>query len=255
MRRAVLLLMASLLLPLPALAQGENRAKELYDNGAQLYEEGRYEDAIAAWQEAYRLSEKPLLLFNIANALERIGRYTEALESLNRYRAFARPDERDTLERRIANLEKRVAEGPRTGIAVQELETKPIDGAATSSSDGPGAGPIALLVGGLAGAGAGGGLAAAALATRSQLAEQCVPHGDSNLCPASAEPLLKRDADLSLASDIGLIAGGAVAAAGLVLTIVDATTDAFAQGPGSQRPVFAVAPVPGGAVVLIGGRF
>ena len=60
-----------------ALAQDattEARAKELYENGAALYEEGRYEEAILAWEEAYRLSSRPVLLFNIANAYERLGR-------------------------------------------------------------------------------------------------------------------------------------------------------------------------------------
>ena len=88
------------------------RARELYDNGAILYDEGRYEDAIVAWEEAYRLSGRPLLLYNIANAQERLGQWRAALDTLNRYRAYARPEERERLDRRIANLERRLAEDP-----------------------------------------------------------------------------------------------------------------------------------------------
>ncbi len=53
--------------------EGDSRALELYRNGVQLYEEGRYELAIVAWKEAYAISlkteqPKSLLLYNIAVA-------------------------------------------------------------------------------------------------------------------------------------------------------------------------------------------
>jgi len=83
----ILILTLALLLGMtgPAAAQksaDDERARELYDNGAILYEEGRYEDAIAAWKAAYDLSPKPLLLFNVANAYERIGGLLDAPEKL-----------------------------------------------------------------------------------------------------------------------------------------------------------------------------
>ena len=88
----------------------QERAKELYQNGSLLYDEGRYEDAIIAFQEAYRLSEQPKLLYNIAQAQERLGRYQEALDTLSRYRAYAPAEEREALDRRIRNLERRLEE-------------------------------------------------------------------------------------------------------------------------------------------------
>ena len=102
-----------LLLLAPAVVQAQTddeltRAIELYENGAQLYEEGQYEEAVLAWEESYRLSGEPLLIFNMANAHERLGNLEQALDYFNQYRAYATSDERETLERRIRNLEDRL---------------------------------------------------------------------------------------------------------------------------------------------------
>ena len=100
-----------LLLAAIAFAQDDDaRARELFENGSGLYEEGQYDNAIAAWKEAYRLSARPLILYNIANALERAGRLDETRDTLNQYRAFATADERNALEQRIKNLERRISE-------------------------------------------------------------------------------------------------------------------------------------------------
>lgn len=86
------------------------RARELFDNGAALYDEGNYQAAIIAFQESYNLSKAPVLLFNIANCQERLGDLKAARDALNVYRAVAPAEERTALERRIANLEERIAQ-------------------------------------------------------------------------------------------------------------------------------------------------
>lgn len=88
----------------------DTRARELFENGRSLYDEGRYEEAAVAWEEAWELSERPLLLFNLANAYERTARWGEALERLQLYRAFAAAGEAERIEARIRNLELRVAD-------------------------------------------------------------------------------------------------------------------------------------------------
>ncbi len=268
MHRALSLVLLLVGLATPVLAQGtdeDRRARELYDNGALLYEEGRYEDAIQAWQEAYRISKKPLLLFNIANAQERIGQWRPALETLNRYRAFASADEREVLDRRMKNIERRVAE-----LEVEEAERRKAEEAeaarlkeegtsastatplvtVSTTSTTPAVTPlrglgVGLLAGGLAGAGAGGGLYGAALSRRQDIEASCREAGGTLYCPQSAQALEAEEADLSLAGDVALIAGGAVAGTGLVLMIVDALT-------GSPRAV-TVVPTPGG--IAVAGRF
>ena len=67
------------------------------------------DEMIEAFRDAYALSKRPLLLFNLANAYERVGRYAKALESLRGYDPHALPDERDGISRRILNAESRVA--------------------------------------------------------------------------------------------------------------------------------------------------
>lgn len=84
------------------------RAQEVYENGSTLYAEGLYEDAIAAWQESYRLSGLHEILLNIANAYERLQRFEDAIAVLNRYRAYAKRGEREQLKARIAAIRVRM---------------------------------------------------------------------------------------------------------------------------------------------------
>lgn len=88
------------------------RAREIYENGTALYQEGLYEDAIAAFQESYRLSGLHRLLLNVVNCHERLGRYEDAIAVLNRYRAYAHPDEREKLRVRIEENRRRIETTP-----------------------------------------------------------------------------------------------------------------------------------------------
>ena len=96
----MLLLMFALLGSPVALAQSAPteaqlaQAKDLFMSGRTLYEEGRYEEAIQDWQESHRLSGEPVLLYNIANAYERLGDYDNAIRTLKQYKLAADPGER-----------------------------------------------------------------------------------------------------------------------------------------------------------------
>ena len=67
------------------------RAKQLYINGRELFSEEKYREAVDAWREGYRLSRKPAFLHNMGLAYEQMGFIEEAIDTLTRYRAFARP--------------------------------------------------------------------------------------------------------------------------------------------------------------------
>ena len=69
------------------------RAKALYANGKMLFDEGRFKEAIKAWQEAHNLTGRPLLLYNIALAHEALGQFSEAVEVLFQYRIYAPKEE------------------------------------------------------------------------------------------------------------------------------------------------------------------
>lgn len=97
-----------------ALAQpdeaAEARAKDLNQQGETAYAAGRYTDAVSLFRQAHELSERPLLLFNIANAHERLGDYEAAAHALREYSKHATADETGTLDERVRRLEGRATE-------------------------------------------------------------------------------------------------------------------------------------------------
>lgn len=95
--------------PPPTPDEDQAQARLLFENGERLYDEGRYEQAIVAFREAYDLSRRPALLYNMANAYERLGRLEEAVDALNAFRIHASPDQQDVLMARVAAIEERIA--------------------------------------------------------------------------------------------------------------------------------------------------
>jgi len=241
----IAILFASLVttLALPATAQADEedtlRAKELYRNGEKLYEEGLYEDAIVAWELAFKLSKRPLLLYNMANALERIGRWDDALRRINQYRALAPEEERETLDRRMRAIERRLAqkreadeqtardadsarltesESIRADANTNVLELRP---RSNRQAQAPPTGAIVLMGVGGAGLTAGSFFAGLALQARSEAEAACSGPADPVLCPEAAGPSLNRDASLSAGADISLVAGGTALGAGIILLILN----------------------------------
>ncbi|MEZ4228392.1 MAG: PEGA domain-containing protein [Polyangiaceae bacterium] len=88
---------------------GPEEAKAHFERGAEAYKEARYEEAIDGFSKAYAEDPKPILLYNIAQAYERLGDTSNALRA---YRDFLREgpsdEDRRVIETRIRNLEKRL---------------------------------------------------------------------------------------------------------------------------------------------------
>ncbi len=61
------------------------RARALYDQGAQAYNESRYPQAAAYFLEAYRVYPTPQLLFNVAKAHDKLGVQASALSYYRDY--------------------------------------------------------------------------------------------------------------------------------------------------------------------------
>ncbi len=222
------LVLGAALLPGGASAQsgdgdGDLRARELYENGRILFDEGLYEDAISAWEAAWELSARPLLLYNIASAQERLGQWVEAMDTLNRYRAYAPAEERPTLERRIRNLEVRIAEQQRqAGAGAGAVSEPPADRGGDAEppdaevEEAAGRGwSLALAGTGAAGLGAGTWLAARALAARDEALLACVG-GPPYTCSADAADALRRDRLSSALADGAFVIGVAGVVGGLV---------------------------------------
>jgi len=206
----------------------DQRALQLYEQGDQAYAEGRYEDAANAFVAAYRLSPRPLLLYNLANAYERLGRYEQAVQSLEQYLPDAPIDERAVIETRIRNLRARVSGGQPPQAA--DPATQP---ATTQPSRGGGGGGDGLIIAGaiLAAAGGalvGGGVVFGVLALDAQSELQgdggaCRESpGGRTLCTDGSDGTFADAETFALLADIGLIGGGVIAAAGVVLIVVGA---------------------------------
>lgn len=142
-RCSIFMLLAVLCLASPAAAQSDDLAKGHYMAGQAYYNQARYSEAIREFLEAYRLSPKPALLYNIAQAYERMGKIEEAVAQLKKYLSAA-PDasDRGAVEERLKNLQERLKQ---TGIALScELPgaTVLVDGKEVGKT--PLAGPIAV---------------------------------------------------------------------------------------------------------------
>jgi tetratricopeptide (TPR) repeat protein len=85
-----------------------SEARIFYDNGKMLFEEKRYENAIVAWQRSWEISQKPILLYNIALAYEEMEDYEQAIDFIYKYRSFAEPDEHPFLKEKIVTLEEKL---------------------------------------------------------------------------------------------------------------------------------------------------
>lgn len=94
--------------PEPVSEVDMDRAAELFESGVRMYDEAKYDAAIEAFQASYELSDEHALLYNIANAQERLGDLAGTVETLNTYRVYADADEQAVIQRRVDALEKRL---------------------------------------------------------------------------------------------------------------------------------------------------
>ncbi|MBX3269966.1 MAG: tetratricopeptide repeat protein [Sandaracinaceae bacterium] len=241
-------------------AEEDARARELFQLGDRLYQHGQYDAAIDAFQEAYRLSRRPLMLFNLANAQERAGYLAEAVENLTGYIDHAPEAERTAIANRIAAMRERIASGSATPEP-EPPEPEPLpEPSATAAATRPApvepAGPDltaaavvlgaagALLVTGIA-------LGAAALDVRGQVDAQCARAADGRrLCPSTVEPLLERDAILAASTDVAFGLTAVAAALGVYLL-----ADALAGGNGGEAVAVGAAIGPDGVAAVALTRF
>jgi tetratricopeptide (TPR) repeat protein len=80
------MLSAALAGPHSVLAQDNRaRARALFSEGVTAYEEGRFREALSAFEQAYRLAPHPTVRVNMANCFEQLGQYVEALFNYKRY--------------------------------------------------------------------------------------------------------------------------------------------------------------------------
>ncbi|MEM9190017.1 MAG: tetratricopeptide repeat protein [Myxococcota bacterium] len=220
-----------------ALAQAEEeaqsddeRARELYLRGDRLYAEGLYEEAVAAFDEAHALTGRPLLLFNLANAHERLGNLEEAISLLRRYAPDAPEYEHDTIARRIRNLERRIEEAGANEIGGPDLSTEqdinaiedsltraPPPAESEQESSGVSIPGVVFLSVGIAALVAGGIFGGLALGKGSDLDDECL----GQVCSEASRGLVDDQQTFALVADIGFIVGGIGSLVGLGFLVFD----------------------------------
>jgi tetratricopeptide (TPR) repeat protein len=242
-------------------SDARQRAEQLYYNGEALYEEGQYEAAILAFEEAYRLSEEPLLLYNIANAYERLGELDHAIDYLTRYRAFAPPEERESLRRRVRNLERRMEAAetpPSSGDAGSDLAGGADAGAGQPDDTGDDEAAFGAAEWALTGVAAGSlatGVAFSFIARerRQAVEDQCVTVSSSTICPTSAQDDHDAWRRSAIAADVGY--GLAVASTiALVVLLATSSDEAPDEAGDLSVSVGPTGPYAGG-VLGLRGRF
>lgn len=115
---ALAVALALLALSTPAAAQENDQqldeaARLTFESAREAFVAGDYENALARFRQAYQLSQRPGLLYNIAQTLDRLRRDEETLQALRDYLA-AQPDaaNRSEVEARIRVLERSIADRP-----------------------------------------------------------------------------------------------------------------------------------------------
>ncbi len=221
------------------------RAHAAFLRGRDAYTAGRFEEALALFEEAYAIEPHPVLLYNIANAHDRLGQLEEALRRYREYRAALPEAENiEFVSRRIQLIEEEM--GRREEASTPTQSPEPSDSSETSDSAEPApdsSGREANLtptVTVLSVAGAVGlaaiGTGVASFVVRNDIASDCV----DSVCPASR----RADADtmhsLAIATDVLMGVSLIGIAVGIVLRL---TAD------GGEEPSVACGPRGCAAVV------
>lgn len=229
--------------PASARAQADGadaEARALFQRGDTAYTEGRYESALALFEEAYALSQRPALLYNIANALERLGRTADAVTRLEEFEAHASPEQQAVVARRIESLRARQAahefeESERDREAREALEAEIGARYATPMVTPTPWGGIAMYIGAAITAGLGVALGVSGQSTASAAVARCQSTtAMGTICPSGAAHDLDLGRGLALGADISFGATALLVVVGTVWLIVDVTSPVPATQPSAQ---------------------
>lgn len=248
----------------------DERARVHFTSGRAYFDSGEYERALQEFQQAYALSHREELHYNLFLCQERLGNVSEAIRELEAF-LLTDPPTRSTLEPRLAALrvrerqeaeaatareQERLAAQQRAEAAearAQEAEERArTSGTTTESRDGGGG----LHPGAIVGYGIG----AAGLVTFG-VAGILVVTGDKGLtrgCLAAdtcTESQLDRQDRRALVADIGLGLGVAGAVTGLVIHLVTRRSGEPEETTESARVRFSPYVGRGGAGAAVAGSF
>lgn len=94
-------------------------ARRAFERGTRLYQQARYAEAAASFEEAYRRVPNGVVLYNLGQCYEKLGEWDKALSSYREYlRLVPGAEDREGVEGLIANLETRLEATRRPQVTV-----------------------------------------------------------------------------------------------------------------------------------------
>lgn len=207
-----------------AISEEDERAKAHFLAGQSYYDQASYGDALREFNEAYRISKRPALLYNIARCDEALEQYDDAVKMLRQYLEEApQTEDRAAVETRIANLQGRRVH-PRVGEPdVGKVAPAPTPTLTRTPTPTPTKTPRrrvwTWVVGGVGVAALGSALATgvASQLDYNDLSGKCM----TNVCDPSLQNKLNSGKHLAIATDVLWPVGVAAVAVGVVLFFVE----------------------------------
>jgi tetratricopeptide (TPR) repeat protein len=211
------------------------RALDLADEGERAYREGRLTEAAELLRRAYQAFPSAVLLYNLARIEESAGHELGAAELYERYlREDPTAESRGSIEKRIATLRARDAERRQARVERDQALRRARDAEARAPAERPLlpiAVPWTVFATGVAATGVGVALGFAARGQEDAAADDATQVG--------ALEHFDRAEGLATAANVTLVAGGVVAAGGLVWLLVRAGT---ASGGGAAPVAVGILP-------------
>ncbi len=193
----------------------DEAARALYVSGERHYAAGRYEEAASDFLQSYELSKRPDLLFNVANAYERLSDYESAAVYLEEYLGTPDASNEVSVRQRIRRLRMNAKKREQEDKDIAELARLEPSGGNQSE------GASRVLPYSLLGGGAllvGGGLVAGLVSRNagSDAEKFCTSSG---LCETGAKSSLDRERNFGILADVAIGAGVVVAGVGVFLLL------------------------------------
>lgn len=265
-RRAAPLLLAILVLAgvSPSLAQegtsteadAPMKGRELFLQAEGHYAAGRYAKAVKLYLKVYAMTQHPDMLFNAANAYERMGEFQRAATYLRRYAASPGAEDVEVCMERIGRLEAAHEQRQRE-VQVLRASSRQDARARQARRRGQRVSVLSYVLLGV-GVGALGGSVATGLLSNKAGDDAAAKCAESGICLSQAKTDLDRERRFALVSDVLLGVGAAAAGTGLVLLLVNALSSEDAEAPRQRAARWQIdaSPLVGrGAVLGLRGAF
>jgi len=234
-------------------AEPGDRAPEAlkhYERGRELYQAGRYREALGELEQALALDpNSPNLVYNVARVHELLGEIDLAIEHYVRYQKLLTPDQKDEIARVEGTLQRLA--GARDQVAPEPSAPQPRPNGPARRERGVADAAFWTITATSAAAFAGGGGVGFMALQADQEVQDFTIGEDGDV--AQRAKLAERADRLALASDLTLLAGATLGVTAILLYALRTKPAREAALP-APRAVVELGACSGGAILSIRGR-